>query len=145
MVSQIRSVLVVMLLMASVAWNQERSFGIPRPAQQVSEATISAARLGVPLKARELYEKARKTFLKHADIEAQEKLHQALHLDAALHTNPGTLLLVAKAHALVGLDRYPEAIVELRDYLQRQPAGGGSQDAHDLLSRIQNATKQSIR
>src|SRR3954468_12445052 len=241
MVSQIRSVLVVMLLMASVAWNQERSFGIPRPAQQVSEATISAARLGVPRKARELYEKARKTFMKHADIEAQEKLHQALHLDAAfpealtllgyiqlqrnqlesaeqnlraavrsdptygnaylvlshlynmqgrfddaieqaqranalmpggwiipyemcvsfikkhqyatalnlsdaaLHTNPGTLLLVAKAHALVGLDRYPEAIVELRDYLQRQPAGGGSQDAHDLLSRIQNATKQSIR
>jgi len=241
MVSQIRSVLVIMLLTAPLAWNQERSLSIADPPQQVTGATISAARLGVPRKARDLYEKAKKPFLKHDDVEAQEKLNQALHLDPvfpealtllgyiqlelnqlepaeqnlraavrsdptyaraylvlsrlynlqgrfddaieqaqranalmpggwmipyemcisfmkkhqyatalnlsdlALRTNPGTLLLVAKAHALLGLDRYPEAIVELKAYLQYQPAGDGSQDAHDLLSRIQKAPQQGTQ
>ncbi len=59
--------------------------------------------------------------------------------DAALLTNPGTLLHVAKAHALVGLRKYPEAAAELRTYLNYEPAGDGSQDAHDLLDEIRKA------
>lgn len=62
--------------------------------------------------------------------------------DAALAHNRGTLLHVAKAHALLGLGRYPEAVTELRAYLDYQPAGDGSQDAHDLLDQIQSATGQ---
>ena len=62
--------------------------------------------------------------------------------DAALLTNRGTLLHVAKAHALIGLGRYQEAIVELRTYLYYQPAGEGSQDAHHLLDMVQSATNQ---
>ena len=62
--------------------------------------------------------------------------------DASLRTDRGTLLHVAKAHALIGLGRYPEAVSELRTYLRYQPAGEGTQDAHDLLNRIQNVTAQ---
>lgn len=65
--------------------------------------------------------------------------------DAALRTNRGTLLHVAKAHALIGLGRYSEAVTELRAYLYYQPAGEGSQDAHDLLDRIQNTANQTTR
>lgn len=60
--------------------------------------------------------------------------------DASLRTDRGTLLHVAKAHALIGLDRYPEAVSELRTYLAYQPAGEGSQDAHELLNQIQKVT-----
>src|SRR5215469_12112779 len=59
--------------------------------------------------------------------------------EAALRANGGTLLHVLKAHALIGLDRYPEAVTELRTYLQYQPLGELSQDAHDLLDQIQGA------
>lgn len=62
--------------------------------------------------------------------------------DAALRTNRGTLLHVAKAHALIGLGRYSEAAAEFRTYLNYQPAGEGSQDAHDLLRRIQSVMGQ---
>lgn len=77
------------------------------------------------------------------------KTHQyamALNLgDAALRINRGTLLHVAKAHALIGLNRYPEAVAELRTYLSYQPAGEGSRDAHDLLDRIENVANQETR
>lgn len=65
--------------------------------------------------------------------------------DAALRTNRGAMLHVAKAHALIGLKRYPEAVAELRTYLSYEPAGEGSQDAHNLLHRIQNAANQEAR
>jgi len=61
--------------------------------------------------------------------------------DAALRSNRGTMLHVAKAHALIGLGRYPEALAELRTYLFYEPAGEGSRDAHDLVDQIQNAAK----
>ena len=59
--------------------------------------------------------------------------------DVALWVNGGTLLHVLKAHALIGLERYSEAVTELRTYLQYQPLGELSQDAHDLLDQIQGA------
>lgn len=62
--------------------------------------------------------------------------------DASLRTDRGTLLHVAKAHALLGLGRYPEASEELRTYLQYEPAGDGSQDARDLLNQIRTAMGQ---
>src|SRR5262249_15555567 len=60
-------------------------------------------------------------------------------IEAALRDNRGTLLHVAKAHALIGLARYAEAAAELQTYLHYQPVGEGSQDAHDLLDKIQSA------
>ena len=191
------------------------------------------ARLRVPLKARDLYDKAAKQFRKRDYIKAQEKLDRALHLyrdfpealtmqgfiqidlnhweaaeqslqaaersdptygwaylilsdlynrqrrfddalvmsqravqlvpdvwfaryemcqaymgknqfalalgvsDAALSTNRGTLLHVAKAHALIALGRNQEAAVELKAYLRYHPAGEGSQDARELLDEIE--------
>lgn len=59
--------------------------------------------------------------------------------DAALRANGGNLVHVLKAHALIGLQRYPEATTELRIYLQYQPLGELSQNAHDLLDQIQGA------
>lgn len=195
--------------------------------------SISMARLRVPLKARDLYDKAAKQFRKRDYIKAQEKLDRALHLyrdfpealtmqgfiqidlnhweaaeqslqaaersdptygwaylilsdlynrqrrfddalvmsqravqlvpdvwfaryemcqaymgknqfalalgvsDAALSTNRGTLLHVAKAHALIALGRNQEAAVELKAYLRYHPAGEGSQDARELLDEIE--------
>lgn len=58
--------------------------------------------------------------------------------DAALRSKHGSLLHVAKAHALLGLRRYPEAATELRNYLRYEPAGEGAQDAHNILDRIQS-------
>ena len=60
--------------------------------------------------------------------------------DAALRANGGTLLHVLKAHALIGLERYPEAVAELRTYLQDQPLGELAENAHDLLDQIQGGT-----
>lgn len=59
--------------------------------------------------------------------------------DAALRSNQGTLLHLARAHALAGLKRYPQAAAELRAYLHYQPAGEGSQHARDLLLQLQDA------
>jgi tetratricopeptide (TPR) repeat protein len=53
--------------------------------------------------------------------------------DAALRNNHGTLLHIARAHALAGLKRYPQAIAELRAYLHYQPVGEGSQQAREML------------
>ena len=70
----------------------------------------------------------------------------ALNLgDAALRTNRGSILHVAKAHALLGLNRYSEAVAELRTYLSYQPTGEGSQDARNLLEWIQNVPNQGTR
>jgi tetratricopeptide (TPR) repeat protein len=58
--------------------------------------------------------------------------------DAALRNNHGTLLHIARAHALAGLKRYPQAVAELRAYLHYQPAGEGSQQAREMLRQLQN-------
>ena len=58
--------------------------------------------------------------------------------DVALRSKHGTLLHVAKAHALWGLRRYTEAVTELRDYLRYEPAGEGARDAHQILDRLQS-------
>lgn len=57
--------------------------------------------------------------------------------DAALRSPHGSLMHLAKAHAMLGLRKYPEAAAELRTYLRDDPAGDGSQDARNLLERLQ--------
>jgi predicted Zn-dependent protease len=51
----------------------------------------------------------------------------------------GSLMHLAKAHALLGLRRYVEAVAELRTFVHDQPSGDGSRDARDLLERLQTA------
>ena len=58
--------------------------------------------------------------------------------DVALRSKHGSLLHVAKAHALLGLRRYSEAETELRAYLRYQPTGEGSEDAHHILDQLQS-------
>ena len=58
--------------------------------------------------------------------------------DAALLSNHGTLMHLARAHAMLGLQKYPEAAAELRTYLRDDPEGEGSQDARDLLEQLQS-------
>lgn len=75
-----------------------------------------------------------------------EQYSMALSLgDAALRTTHGSMLHVAKAHALIGLKRYSEAVAELRTYLSFAPTGEGSQDAHKLLDSIQTVASQGTR
>jgi len=45
--------------------------------------------------------------------------------DTVLRSKHGSLLHVAKAHALLGLRRYPESATELRNYLRYEPGGEG--------------------
>ena len=241
MTGRIGSLVVILVLMSPLAWNQELSSSITGQSHGPSEPSISAARLRVPRKARSHYEKAIKSFATLRYVEAQTQVDKALRLypafpealtllgyiqlhlqqwesaehnlqaairsdptygyaylilshlynlqkrfddalemsqranalmpndwmvayemctsfikthqyamalnfgDAALRTNRGTLLHVAKAHALIGLNRYREAVEELRTYLSYQPAGEGSRDAHDLLDRIENAANRETR
>jgi tetratricopeptide (TPR) repeat protein len=56
--------------------------------------------------------------------------------DAALRSNHGCLMHLARAHAMLGLRKYPEAAAELRTYLGEDPAGDGSHDARVLLDRL---------
>lgn len=75
-----------------------------------------------------------------------EQYSMALSLgDAALRTGHGTMLHVAKAHALIGLKRYSEAVAELRTYLSFEPTGEGSEDARKLLDSIQTGTNHGTR
>jgi tetratricopeptide (TPR) repeat protein len=62
--------------------------------------------------------------------------------EAGLRANRGTLLHIARAHALFGLGRNTEAATELRTYLQYQPTGEGAEDAHDLLAKIQSPAQR---
>lgn len=62
--------------------------------------------------------------------------------DAALRTHRGTLLHMARAQALLGLERYREAAAELQTYLSYHPAGEASQEAHQLLEGIQSVVAQ---
>jgi tetratricopeptide (TPR) repeat protein len=57
--------------------------------------------------------------------------------DDGLSRYRGTLLHVARAHALIGLRRYSEAVAELRVYLAYEPNGDGAENAHALLKEIQ--------
>jgi tetratricopeptide (TPR) repeat protein len=60
--------------------------------------------------------------------------------DSAMRSTPhGSLMHLAKAHALAGLGRYPQAATELRAYLSYQPDGEGSERARDLLNQIEGA------
>lgn len=56
--------------------------------------------------------------------------------DAALRSNHGSLMHLARAHAMLGLREYPAATAELRTYLREDPAGDGSHDARILLDRL---------
>lgn len=56
--------------------------------------------------------------------------------DAALRSNHGSLMHLARAHAMLGLRNYPEAVAELRTYLREDPTGEGSHDALALLDRL---------
>lgn len=59
--------------------------------------------------------------------------------ETALRSNRhGSLLHLAKAHALLGLLEYRQAANELRAYLRYQASGDGSQHAHALLDRLQS-------
>jgi len=58
--------------------------------------------------------------------------------DAALLSKHGSLMHLARAHAMLGLRKYPEAAAELRTYLSDDPSGDGSQDARILLERLQS-------
>ncbi|HKU25165.1 MAG TPA: tetratricopeptide repeat protein [Candidatus Sulfotelmatobacter sp.] len=58
--------------------------------------------------------------------------------ESALQTKHGSLLHLAKAHALMGLLQYRQAARELRVYLRYQPSGDGSEQAHELLYKLQN-------
>ena len=60
--------------------------------------------------------------------------------EAALRSTPhGSLMHLAKAHALLGLGKYPQAVTELKAYVRYQPDGEGSERARDLLNQIQGA------
>lgn len=52
----------------------------------------------------------------------------------------GSLLHLAKAHALLGLRMYPQAVAELRVYLHDQPSRDESQGALDLLQEVERDT-----
>ncbi|HVN19112.1 MAG TPA: tetratricopeptide repeat protein [Dongiaceae bacterium] len=56
--------------------------------------------------------------------------------EQALRGKHGTLLHLARGHALLGLGRYPEAATEFKTYLHDDPAGEGSADARDLLQKL---------
>lgn len=58
--------------------------------------------------------------------------------DAALRSRHASLMHLARAHAMLGLRKYPEAAAELRTYLRDDPSGEGSQDARTLLERLQS-------
>ncbi|MGZ7056591.1 MAG: tetratricopeptide repeat protein [Candidatus Angelobacter sp.] len=212
--------------------SQPSSIGVDGPSVPRSEQRISVARLKVPRKVRQLYDKALKAFQKDKPVKAKRKLDEALQQypafpealtlcgviqlndnqwgaaeqnlqaavrsdpaysaayvvlgdlyntesryddalatteravalipdtwlvqyemaraligkhqydlaltisDAALRTNHGTVLHLARAHALAGLKRYPQAAAELRAYLHYQPAGEGSQQARDMLRQL---------
>jgi len=64
---------------------------------------------------------------------------------ASLGTNPETVLRVEKAHCLIELGRYAEAITELQTYLRYEPAGEASRDAQLLLDTMQNGTNHEPR
>jgi tetratricopeptide (TPR) repeat protein len=69
----------------------------------------------------------------------QEKYENAIAIsDAALLSNHGSLMHLARAHAMLGLQRYPEAEAELRAYLRDDPEGEGSENARELLERLQS-------
>ncbi len=68
----------------------------------------------------------------------QHKYESALRAaNLALNARPHEgLLHLAKAHCLLGLQRYAQAVLELRTCLRYDPQGNGSQDARNLLQRI---------
>ena len=69
----------------------------------------------------------------------KEKYENAIAIsDAALLSSHGSLMHLAKAHAMLGLQRYTEAAAELRTYLRDDPAGEGVQNARDLLEQLQS-------
>ena len=63
--------------------------------------------------------------------------------ETALRSTPDQgLLHLAKAHALLGLRRYPQAAEELTAYLRYEPSGNGSVETSNLLHRVQRIVSQ---
>ena len=174
---------------ALTSTDQLRSTEVSNRPVDLVEARIAIARLRVPRKVRQLYEKAVKAFQKHKAADAQRKLNDALTLadlyneqlhfdesvvvskravalspgawpvhyemarafigqhrydlalssgEAGLRTkHHGTLLHLAKAHALKGLKKYQQAAAKIETYLRYQPHGEGSLNAHDLLLEVE--------
>lgn len=77
------------------------------------------------------YEIARVLIGKRQYESALETAETALQLKQR-----GSLLHLAKAHALLGLRRYSQAATELSTYLRYQPSEDGSQHARDLRQKI---------
>jgi len=62
-------------------------------------------------------------------------------IEEALRARPArdSLLHLAKAHALAGLGKLPEAAEELRAYLSSGPTESGDEQARNLLTQLQTA------
>lgn len=102
-------------------------------AQQATNRALSAGAEGWALQ----YEIARALI-------GKQQFESALAIaDTSLRTSRhASLLHIAKAHALMGLQRYPEAANEMRDYLRENPAGYASQDARNTLKQIEGVTSR---
>lgn len=73
----------------------------------------------------------------------KEQFESALAVtEAALRSDHGPLIHLAKAHALLGLLQYRPAADELREFLHDQPSGDGSDDARALLRRVAEITHE---
>lgn len=112
------------VILAGVYNTQERF----DEAQQVTQQAISAGAETWSVQ----YEIAR-SFLGKGKYESALAVSE-LSLQSDEH---GCLMHLAKAHALLGLRRYVEAVAELTTFVHDQPSGDGSQDARALLERLQ--------
>lgn len=112
------------LILAAV-YNSEERFD---EARQVSERALSAGGDNWSVQ----YEIARSFIGKRKYESALAVTELSLRSD-----QHGCLMHLAKAHALLGLRRYVEAVAELRTFVHDQPSGDGSQDARELLERLQ--------
>ena len=65
--------------------------------------------------------------------------------ETALRSKHGGLLHLAKAHALLGLQRYQQAVAELKTFVHDEPDGDGSEKARDLLKRIASTGERNTR
>jgi tetratricopeptide (TPR) repeat protein len=74
----------------------------------------------------------------------QGKYENALAItEKALRSKHGTLLHITKAHALMGLARYPEAAGEFRTYLRYEPSGAGAENAQAMLKLLEGLESPS--
>ena len=83
--------------------------------------------------------------LRHWDVQyelaraliGKKQYRRALSVrETSLRKEHGSLLHLARAHALAGLGKYPQARSELEEYLRFNPGSEGAQDARNLLEII---------